>query len=340
MPGPWPPAHVENNEDNDPKKITAAGVIQMNQETDRAWVYGPGTLTQLAARGFLTDKAPGPDQEADDNAPDGGANHRSASPDSKVKIRTTSMAKNDVPDESSTSKDDAADAKPKTRAGVVMSEKAPMTIGFSENMEFTGRSIDPEGNPAAQAVFHGIVTAQMEDALLHCTEKMIAYTDREVPLTQLGKMSQAQSQPKPGNKAANEEGAAEPQAELTLINCYRKALAISRKVDPDAPILIQQQRIDAVDFLAYDRRTGDFFVPGKGKVFLYDRNADSSQTSGSNPDSDGNDDGVGNGNSRLTATQRTVTQDIGPGAETRKRECWRKADRCSRSKPAQSATCN
>ena len=33
-------------------------MIQMNQETDQAWVSGPGTLTQLAARGFLTDKAP------------------------------------------------------------------------------------------------------------------------------------------------------------------------------------------------------------------------------------------------------------------------------------------
>ena len=64
-----------------------------------------------------------------------------------------------------------------------------MTIGFSENMEFTGRSVDPEGRPAAQAEFYGIVTAQMEDALLHCTKKMIAYTDREVPLAQLGKMS-------------------------------------------------------------------------------------------------------------------------------------------------------
>ncbi len=56
-----------------------------------------------------------------------------------------------------------------------------MTIGFSENMQFTGRSVDPEGRPAARADFHGIVTAQMEDALLHCTEKMIAFTDREVP---------------------------------------------------------------------------------------------------------------------------------------------------------------
>ena len=80
--------------------------------------------------------------------------------------------------------------KPKTRAGLPTTEKVPMTIGFSENMEFTGRSVDPEGRPAAQAEFYGMVTAQTEDALLHCTKKMIAYTDREVPLAQLGKMSQ------------------------------------------------------------------------------------------------------------------------------------------------------
>ena len=53
LPGPLPPARVEN----DDMKISAAGMIQMNQETDQAWVYGPGTLTQLAARGFLTDKS-------------------------------------------------------------------------------------------------------------------------------------------------------------------------------------------------------------------------------------------------------------------------------------------
>ena len=117
MPGPLPPARVENND----IKIAAAGSIKMNQETDQAWVYGPGTLTQLAARGFLTDKSPSePDDERPTNAPDGDAAPRSGSPDSKVKIRTTSMAKNDVPDESTTSKDKAAECQaedPRRRAG-------------------------------------------------------------------------------------------------------------------------------------------------------------------------------------------------------------------------------
>ena len=47
-------------------------------------------------------------------------------------------------------------------------------------------------------------------------------------------------------------------------------MAISRKVDPDFPRPIQQQRLEADDILAYDRRTGDFQVRGKGKVYLYE----------------------------------------------------------------------
>ena len=118
-----------------------------------------------------------------------------------------------------TSEDNAVDAKPKTRAGVLMSEKVPMTIGFSEDMEFTGRSVDPEGRPAARADFHGIVTAQMEDALLHCTEKMIAFTDREVPLTQLGKMPQEQSQSQSG-RGSNEPRMARPNLRLSLRSSF------------------------------------------------------------------------------------------------------------------------
>ena len=191
-----------------------------------------------------------------------------------------------------------------------------MTIGFSENMEFAGRSIDPEGRPAAQAEFYGIVTAEMEDAMLHCTRKMITYTDREVPLAQLGKMSQGQSQPKADGEAANENGEAQPQAELALIFCYRNAVAISRKVDPDSPVLIQQQRIEADDILAYDRRTGDFFVPGKGRVYLYDRSDNSSQTPEPNPDGGGND----NGNEQSDADRDPADRqhDFGPDAEIEK----------------------
>src|SRR5260370_244416 len=73
-----------------------------------------------------------------------------------------------------------------TRAGRPLSKKVPKTIRFSERMEFIGRTTSPEGEPAARADFFGTVTALMEDALLHCEEKMIAYTDQVVPLAQLG----------------------------------------------------------------------------------------------------------------------------------------------------------
>jgi hypothetical protein len=180
-------------------------------------------------------------------------------------------------------------------------------------MEFTGRSVDPEGRPAALAEFYGVVTARMEDALLHCTKKMITYTDRQVPLAQLGKMSQGQSRSKADDEGVEGDGESKSQAELTLIFCYRDAVAINRKVDPDAPILIQQQRIEADDLLAYDRRTGDFMVPRKGKVYLYDHNDTSSETPESQPE------GVGNGNRtntatgdrKLTPTQRTVSTTSG-----------------------------
>src|SRR5262249_50706081 len=49
LPGPLPPARVENDE----KTILAtggAGFIVIKQATDQAWVEGPGMLVQLTAR--------------------------------------------------------------------------------------------------------------------------------------------------------------------------------------------------------------------------------------------------------------------------------------------------
>ena len=51
-PGPLPLAWVSTED-----RLLKGEVIRVNQETDQAWVDGPGTSTQLTARGFLTDKA-------------------------------------------------------------------------------------------------------------------------------------------------------------------------------------------------------------------------------------------------------------------------------------------
>jgi hypothetical protein len=159
-------------------------------------------------------------------------------------------------------------------------------------MEFTGRTTDPDGNPAARAEFYGVVTAQMEDALLHAERLMVAWTDRVVPLAQLGAMAGSRSKSKGSAGASDQEqseGGADDRPQLTLIRCYHKAIGINRKVDPDSPILLQKQRVEADEILAYDRRTGLFDIPRKGIVFLYDRSDNSSRAPGMNLDVENGD---------------------------------------------------
>ncbi len=300
LPGPLPPARVAD----DGKEIKGAREIKINQASDQIWVYGPGTLTQMAARGFMSDQSAAEQRSGSTARTDGDGDSPApgADADRSTRTRTTGFVAQTDANRDTIAK--PASPKPATRAGRPATEKVPMTIRFSENMEFNGRSVDPEGKPAAQAEFYGIVTAQMEDALLHCTKKMIAYTDREVPLAQIGKLSKDKSKTKSDDNAADAPEEEKSQAELTLLFCYKNAIAISRKVDPDTPTLVQKQRIEAVEFLAYDRRTGDFFVPSKGKVYLYDRNDGSAQTDQPGVSSDGTVKQTASG--PLTPTQRTV----------------------------------
>lgn len=282
LPGPVPPAVVDNGDDN--LQITVAGILKVNQETDQAWAEGPGTLTQLVDRGFLSDKS---GEEADDDAQDDDdaaskqqmPEKTSGTDEAQPRPKARSGSKAAAAGVEGGEAEDAAPgqpSKPKTRAGRPLPVKEPMTIGFTEGMDFTGRATDPEGRPAAEAIFGGFVTARMEDALLHGEKKMIAYTDRIVPLAQLGTLTQGK--PK-SNKPAEADGdsEAEPKPQITLIYSYRNAVAINRKVDPDSPRVLQQQRIEADYVLAYDRRTGDFFIPGKGVVYLYDQDKDSAK---------------------------------------------------------------
>ena len=284
LPGPLPPARVEN----DDKIITAAGVIRMNQATDQAWVEGPGTLTQQSER------APDAPPDAGTGTPRAVATASSTggSPSQGSSPRPTSLlSRNSSPGKTTGSDGNSSSSKPKTRAGLPLSKIITTTIQFSEGMEFTGRTTDPKGNPAACGDFHGIVTALMEDALLHCEERMITYTDQVVPLAQLGAMSKPQSRTKPTTGDAEPDAQTtdpadtQPKPQLALIECYRNAVLINRDVDPELPILVQKKRVEAEEVLFYDKRTGDFTIPGKGKVFLYDR-SDNSGTPGAGPASD------------------------------------------------------
>jgi len=228
-------------------------VIGVNQITDRAWAYGPGKLVQLTDRGLLSDKAEGEEPEAADRA--------------EVVADAKSSSK---PKDAQTIK-----PKPKTRAGKVQAEKVPLVITWSEKMLFYGKSLDPENRPAAKAEFYKNVRSEMEDGLLYCTKIMTTYTDKPIPLADLGKKSKAGSGPGAKGKTDRDpaEGGAEaeqPKPDLTLIDLVGNALAISRKVDPERPVLLSLQKITS-DHLIYDRRTGDFHSPGPGMVYLYDK---------------------------------------------------------------------
>jgi len=285
LPGPLPPARVENED----KTIKAAGVIKMNQATDQAWVEGPGTLIQQSERAPDAPPAVGTGAKPTvATAPStGGSSSRGNS-------RPTSLlSRNSSPVKTGGSNGQASSSKPKTRAGLPLSKIVTTTIQFTEGMEFTGRTTDPKGNPAACADFHGIVTALMEDALLHCEERMITYTDQVVPLAQLGAMSKTQSKSKsnagdavdPDARTTTDPASEQPKPQLALIECYRNAVLINREVDPDLPILLQKKRVEAEEVLFYDKRTGDFTIPGKGKVYLYDR-SDNSEANGTKPGGD------------------------------------------------------
>ncbi len=187
--------------------------------------------------------------------------------------------------------------KPRTRAGRPIGDKDLLTITWTKRMEFNGRTTDPSGRPAGRADFFGIVNSQMTDARLYCEQKMIAFTDREVPLAQVGSAlgrpgkgnaDKGKDQPErpDGDDADERTGPNGSRVDIALLYCYGNPVAISRKVDPDVPIVLEKERIDAWDYkdpsqgdgktvfpgrIDYNRRTGEFYVPGPGIVYLYDR---------------------------------------------------------------------
>ena len=203
-------------------------VIGLNQKTDRAWVNGPGSLTQMAQRGLLTDKGL-------DNPPAG----------SKTPTKAPGQP--------------APAAKP-----------TPLKISWKSAMKFFGQPTDPKGPRVAHAEFYQDVRAEMEDSLL-LSQEMKTYMDRTI------KLEQPRRDPPPPRGDAP-PAAEEPKPQIAWIDCYgrevgdeyRQVIAVSRKLDPETRVLLQQQQIEG-EHVLYDKRTGDFFVPGPGLVYLYNR---------------------------------------------------------------------
>jgi hypothetical protein len=236
--------------------------IGVNQNTDEAWVYGPGQLIQLTDRNLMTDKT----EETPAQDPDKAGGEAVAAKDAK-QIK----------------------AKPRTRAGKVQTGRVPLVITWQEKMLFHGRSVDPENRPSAKAEFFKEVWAFMDDGELYSRDKMTTYTDKPIPLADLGKMNQKKTAAGGANagQMEGEDGgkAEEPKPDLTLIHLVGQAHAISRKVDPDRPIVLSQQVVLG-DTINYDRRTGDFEVPSAGWVYLYDRGDNTAMQPDQKPDDD------------------------------------------------------
>lgn len=306
-PGPLPLAWITT----DDRKIKGE-VIRVNQATDQAWVDGPGTSAQLTARGLLTDKAPeDEDQEEDAAGQDGGqpttslASTTSRPPGDGNRRDGTQAAGNNLKEHSTARPDDSpkSSAKAKTRGGIPMSEKVPLTITWTKKMEFMGRSTDLEGHPAGKAIFYGNVVAVMEDGRLQCDDHMITYADKIVPIKQLGSLSDQKR--RSGAQPEDEDAEPEPKPDLAVIECFGKAVAVSRKVHPDRPVELQRQIVKG-EYLNYDRRTGEFFVPGEGWVYLYDRPKKSEEDEGTHSGGTGD-----SGARKAAAPRRTVTPTSG-----------------------------
>ncbi|MHB1557816.1 MAG: LptA/OstA family protein [Isosphaeraceae bacterium] len=322
-PGPFPLARVATDD------MTIDGeYLELDQARDMVWGVGPGTLTQWTDPALLSDKAPAPSPSDEGSGAPGAkpgvrdtgmpvvSRTGSAAPPGVRTVQgtglrspasaTTSAAGRGVstdraastgiaaagrPADSGPPGEPAAPAKPRTRAGRPVKPKDLMTITWTKEMRFNGRSKDTLGRPAGRGDFLGLVRAEMTDSLLYCEQKMVVFTDREVPLADLGTSmpgSESDRADEPRDPEIDEESAPrKSRVNLAMLFCYGNPVAINRKVDPDLPVVLEREKIIAWDrpadpirpkerppvagLLQYNRLTGQFFVPGPGMVFLYNR---------------------------------------------------------------------
>jgi RNA polymerase sigma factor (sigma-70 family) len=135
-----------------------------------------------------------------------------------------------------------------------------LKISWTEHMQLIGRTTDAQGQASGRAEFQGKVTAQVDDASIHCEQRMIVSTTGPVPLERIQVTL---------NGHGKEFLVREPRTKVAAIRAFHKVVAIGRMLDPDRNVFRHEQRFVANDALAYDSRSGAFHILGKGRVCFY-----------------------------------------------------------------------
>jgi hypothetical protein len=176
--------------------------------------------------------------------------------------------------------------------------KDQLAISWNREMRFYGKSVDPEGRPAAKVEFRGEsmevrtadgkveyrrgVEARMPDSAIY-TDTMDVYMDRTIDFNKDSK--------KP---AANPDEPKEPDAQIAMLHCIgqdivKDSIVTNPGVDiqslkyfPETRDLKEKQRIWGQDVI-YDKRTGNFYAWGAGQVWIYRRKGKEAATDGPIP---------------------------------------------------------
>ena len=249
----------------DEMKITGP-VIGLDQSTDRAWVIGRGTLTQMADRGLFSEK--GLDNQPDPNP------KAKAKPNAKPVTRTSAKPVADAK-ENGKAKAGEKDAKV-AESGKV---KQPMTISWDDEMRFFGKSTNSRGEPVAKAQFFKKVRATMEDAFLSCDDVMETYMDRVVELARPAKPKSTEPQDE-AEQEQEKAKQADSKPQIAEVRCFEKVLIITRKLHPEDQRYVVQQQVIEGEKVAYDKLSGNFYVNSAGKVYLWNRDGEGDTSGG------------------------------------------------------------
>ena len=196
----------------------------MNQATDQAWVEGPGTLTELAAR--TTGSATGAKPSTGPKTADAVSSRTTARLQLMRKApREIKAGRKASPRVTAADPTRRLEAQHPRWPSLERESHCPPFVSAKPWNSMASRSI-PKVTRRGVLTSTASSTAQLEDSLLHAEEAMIAYTDRPVPFAQLG----ALNKPKPKNR--RNEPTIKPTAASGLtkgpsspsIECYRNAI--------------------------------------------------------------------------------------------------------------------